>query len=178
MADKFKPPDVEENVGCNLIPMIDIMFLLLLFFMLSADMSQRDLEEVVLPQADQVKEDTKVRGTEEQTTVNVFHRLATGGFSCPVYSNAQDCRDLSHWLIAIRGKQFTTDTVKTQLQFEANLSLEDTVDPAAGKKLSKRKLMIRADQAAPYGYVQGLIQAAGEAGIYMIEVGAAAPPKP
>jgi biopolymer transport protein ExbD len=58
------------------------------------------------------------------------------------------------------------------------LSLEDQVDPAAGRKLSRRKLMIRADQAAPYGYVQGLIQAAGEAGIYMIEVGAAAPPKP
>ena len=42
---RFKTADVEESVGCNLIPMIDIMFLLLLFFMLGADMSQRDLEE-------------------------------------------------------------------------------------------------------------------------------------
>ena len=35
-----------EHVNPNLIPMIDIMFLLLLFFMLGADMSQRELEEV------------------------------------------------------------------------------------------------------------------------------------
>lgn len=176
MADKFKPPEVEENIGCNLIPMIDIMFLLLLFFMLSADMGQRDLEEVKLPPADQVQEDKKERGTEEQTTVNVFHRLTTGGFSCAVYGSGGDCRDDTHWLLAIRGKQFTSDTIRTQLQFEANLSLEDTVDPQAGRLLSRRKVMIRADQAAPYGYVQRLIEACSNAGIYMIEVGAAKPP--
>ena len=38
---RFKAQEVEEQVACNLIPMIDIMFLLLLFFMLSAEMTQR-----------------------------------------------------------------------------------------------------------------------------------------
>ena len=47
-------PSVKEDVTANLIPMIDIMFLLLLFFMLGADMSQRELAELVLPLADTV----------------------------------------------------------------------------------------------------------------------------
>ena len=46
-----------EHVNPNLIPMIDIMFLLLLFFMLGADMGQRELEEVMLPKAASMKED-------------------------------------------------------------------------------------------------------------------------
>ena len=48
---RFKSVEAEEQVACNLIPMIDIMFLLLLFFMLSADMTQRDTEDLTLPVA-------------------------------------------------------------------------------------------------------------------------------
>ena len=44
-------PSSESEISPNLVPMIDIMFLLLLFFMLSADMSQHDQEELKLPQA-------------------------------------------------------------------------------------------------------------------------------
>ena len=40
-----------EHTNPNLIPMIDIMFLLLLFFMLGADMGHRDLESVRLPKS-------------------------------------------------------------------------------------------------------------------------------
>ena len=49
----FKTIKAEEDVSPNLIPMIDIMFLLLLFFMLNADMSQRELEELTPPIATQ-----------------------------------------------------------------------------------------------------------------------------
>ena len=65
---------VQEEVAPNLIPMIDIMFLLLLFFMLSADMGQRELEEVTLPKAMSVKEDTATKGKSNQRlTINVYH---------------------------------------------------------------------------------------------------------
>ena len=39
--------------------MIDIMFLLLLFFMLGADMGQREKEELILPNADKIKDEEK-----------------------------------------------------------------------------------------------------------------------
>src|SRR5258705_13787491 len=100
---KFKGPDVEESVACNLIPMIDIMFLLLLFFMLGADMSQRELEDVILAKADQVKQESKLKAENEggRTTVNIFHKHQTG-FTCAAYDAHQVCRENDHWLIAIR----------------------------------------------------------------------------
>src|SRR5215510_5958925 len=101
---RFKSMDVEENVQCNLIPMIDIMFLLLLFFMLSADMTQREFEDIVLPKADQVKEDDNKKGEELFTTLNIFHRPDGSDFSCPLYAHGAICRDPSHWMIALRGK--------------------------------------------------------------------------
>ena len=177
MAQRFKAPEVMEAVSPNLIPMIDIMFLMLLFFMLGADMSQRDLEEVMLPQASEIKNEDKDRGVEKRTTVNVAHRLPRGGFSCSVYENHGICREESHWLMAIRGKEYTQDTIAVQLKVEGDLDKEE-LDPQTGKQLSKRFVMIRADQGAPYGFVQKVIEACAFAGIYKIEVGAAKPPKP
>jgi biopolymer transport protein ExbD len=168
---------IQEDITPNLIPMIDIMFLLLLFFMLGADMGQRDLEEVVLPTADKVQEDPNLRGEGETTTVNVHHRHSSADFSCPVNAAGAICREDDHWRLAIRAKDFTTETVRKQLQEEADASLEDQVDREAGKRLSRRKVMIRADRFAPYGLVQRLIEVCGLVGIYKVEVGAAQPPK-
>ena len=172
-----KVPAVQEDVVCNLIPMVDIMFLLLLFFMLSADMGQRELEELVLPEADQVREDPKVQDQTALTTINVHHRPDDANFKCPINTRGSICRDPEHWLIAIRGQEFTKETVKDQLQMLADESLENDVDPLAKKRLSGRKVMIRADKAAPYGDVQKLIEVCSAVGIYKIEVGAAKPPK-
>jgi biopolymer transport protein ExbD len=173
-----KVPGVQEDVQCNLIPMIDIMFLLLLFFMLSADMGQREFADVILPQADQVKEDPKDKGGDKFTTLNIFHRPESGDFSCPLYAHGAICRDASHWLISLRGADYTHDTVKDQLKIEADSNLEPEVDKEAGKQLSAQSVIIRADRGAPYGDVQGLIQLCGEVGLYKIQVAAAAPPKP
>jgi biopolymer transport protein ExbD len=176
MSSRFKGPDVEENVACNLIPMIDIMFLLLLFFMLGADMSARELEEVVLPIADQAREESKIKAANEggRTTVNVFHRHTTSTFSCPTYSGKQVCRELDHWQIAIRSNYYTLETISEALKVEGMLELEDTPQKN-GEFLSKRHVMIRADENSPYGFIQKVIEACAAAKIYMIEVAAAQP---
>src|SRR6185295_1974662 len=103
MSGRFKSPDVEETVACNLIPMIDIMFLLLLFFMLSADMSNRELEEMELPIADQAKEDKNEKGLEGVTMVNIHHAGTNAGVTCPQYTAHGTCTEPGHWLITIRG---------------------------------------------------------------------------
>jgi biopolymer transport protein ExbD len=174
MAKKQKAV-AEESISPNLIPMIDIMFLLLLFFMLSADMSQRQLEEVVLPQASQVKEDKKgVEGDETTTTINIHH-VTDKGVNCTVYSNGGVCREAEHWKWAIRGHDYTKDTLKEQLQIEAQLHMETVMDPKAHKILSALRILIRADSGAPYGDVQKVIETCGLAGIYKVEVAAAKP---
>src|SRR6267142_3074082 len=70
---RFKPV-LQEEITPNLIPMIDIMFLLLLFLMLGADMGQRQFEEVTLPIATSVKED-KESDKAGTTIVNVYHKF-------------------------------------------------------------------------------------------------------
>lgn len=175
MARK-KPTTVKEDVTCNLIPMVDIMFLLLLFFMLGADMSQREQAELVLPTASEIKEDDKeIDPNEPRTTVNIQHRQDSSAFSCPTNKAGGICRVDDHWGLVIRGKEYTKLTLKEQLQAEADESLEPDVDPLAGKRLSARKVIIRADRSAPYGDVNKVIEICSGVGIYKIEVGAAVP---
>jgi biopolymer transport protein ExbD len=167
---------VQESVSCNLIPMVDIMFLLLLFFMLGADMSQREQADLVLPTASEIKENDKVKTEEPTTTVNIQH-TDNGGGKCPINASGGYCREADHWAIVIRGREVPRPTLKDQLKAEADEALEPDVDPAAGVRLSARKIIIRADRAAPYGDVNKIIEVAGQVGIYKIEVGAAVPPK-
>jgi biopolymer transport protein ExbD len=173
---KHKPPQVEESISPNLIPMIDIMFLLLLFFMLGADMTQRELAgELILPEASQVPEDDKKKvGGEEYTTVNIHHEVQDGT-ACAVNANGGICREEGHWQWSIRGKNYNKDTIKGQLQLEAEMNMERDPDPVAKKILSARNVLVRADSAAPYGDIQKVIEACGTASIYKVEVAAARP---
>ena len=173
---KHKKTEVEESITPNLIPMIDIMFLLLLFFMLGADMSQRELAgDLVLPEASKVQEDDnkKVAGI-EHTTINIHHGTDDGS-NCAVFANGGICREEGHWKWAIRGKNYDKSTLKDRLQIEAEMNMETVPDPVAGKILSARKVLIRADDAAPYGDIQKVIELCGTVSIYKVEVAAALP---
>ena len=176
MARKRYRPQVKEDVQCNLIPMVDIMFLLLLFFMLGADMTQREQASLVLPTASEIKENEKVKSAEPTTTINVQHRQSSSSFQCAIAERGGYCRDEEHWMIVIRGREVPRPTLKEQLKIEADETLEPDVDPIAGVRLSARKVIIRADRAAPYGDINKIIETCSLVGIYKVEVGAAVPP--
>lgn len=152
-------PQVSEHTSPNLIPMIDIMFLLLLFFMLGADMGHRDLEEVRLPRADQATADPN---REERLTINAHHRDRIG---CAAYDQHRACRDLSHWALTFRGEDCTEGRkLSTRLAVTAAIR---------GRPAAESRVMIRADGAAPFGLAQRAIGACAENGIFKVEVGAA-----
>ncbi len=156
---------IEEQISPNLVPMIDIMFLLLLFFMLSADMGQRELEAVVLPPAESVTPDT---GTmqDPRLTINVHHRTAA---PCAAFAKKHFCQESAHWHIGIRGDDFDTDeALLKKLTVEADRQ-RDPKDP----RRSSRIVMIRSDGNAPYGLAQRVMNTCVRVGIYRIEVGAA-----
>jgi biopolymer transport protein ExbD len=155
--------------------MVDIMFLLLLFFILGADMTQRETEDLVLPTADKIKEYPKEKDRTPTTTLNIHHRAASRTFNCPLHSAGRVCRDDSHWQLTIRSQDYTWETIEAQLKAEADESLEPEPDPEAKVQLSGRKLIIRADQGAPYGLIQRVIEMASKVRIYKVEVGAAKP---
>ncbi len=156
---------LEENVTPNLIPMIDIMFLLLLFLMLGADMGQRQMEDVILPVADAVKEDKGIVGKDGLTIVNVYHAYAG---DCAAYRTGGICTEKSHWKIGVLGRDYTQKSIAALIKAHADLNRNP-----ANEALSERKVMIRADQAALYGYVNSVIEACALAGLYKIEIGAA-----
>src|SRR5262249_45257019 len=160
-------PSIQEEVTPNLIPMIDIMFLLLLFLMLGADMGQREFEEVILPTAKGVKED-KDRSPEGVTIVNVYHNYEG---NCVAFKEGGICTERSHWKIGVRGNDYDGSSIGVLIADEVGLKRDR--DPKVPAPVSEHKVMIRADQAALYEYVQKVIEACARAGIYKIEIGAA-----
>ena len=158
-----KKPQGAEHTNPNLIPMIDIMFLLLLFFMLGADMGQRELESVTLPKAANAKKD-EARDKEGRLTINAHHRKD----SCTLYRNGGTCHDESHWGLTFRGED-CTDPQKL------STALARSVDVRTGVPLNERRVMIRADGAAPFGLAQRAMNVCAKNGIYKVEVGAAKP---
>lgn len=165
-------PKLKEDISPNVVPMIDIMFLLLLFFMLGADMAQRESVDMVLPLADKIKEQ-KENEEVPTTTVNVHHDK---DLDCKI-NDTGVCREKGHWIWSVRGITHTPETLKTQLQIDADEFLEDEVVPGTNppKRLSAKKLLIRADGKAPYGEVQRVIEIGGTVGMYKVEVGGAKP---
>jgi biopolymer transport protein ExbD len=171
MSKRKKKLSVQEEVSPNLIPMIDIMFLLLLFFMLSADMGQRELEDVILPKAVNIKDDAKAEGRDkDRLTINVFHRPE---IRCGEFKSERVCRDDSHWRVGIKGRDYSEpEKLQGFLKKEADASRgQDKNNP----QISERKVMIRADKTAPYGLAQRAMNVCAKAGIYKVEVGAARP---
>lgn len=171
----------QENISPNLIPMVDIMFLLLLFFMLGADMGQRELEEVKLPVAADVKEDKGDEAAKKalpRVNVNVYH----DNEKCGNYKGGDGiCTEEGHWKIGIKGNSWddhgnpiagennTGKTLNAYLTAEADLERTDSTNLA----VSERRVMIRADAASLYGYVQRVMNVCAEVGIYKVEIGAA-----
>jgi biopolymer transport protein ExbD len=175
MAKKL---DVQEEITPNLIPMIDIMFLLLLFFMLGADMGHRELEEVILPKALAVKEEKGQRGVmDDKLVVNIFHVYDV---PCEAYANEQTCRERKHWRIGISGRDFT-DLKKLEMELKkqgARSRAAPMPGLSSGQQVpfSERVVMVRADASAPYGHVQEVVNSCAKVGIYKIECGASRPP--
>jgi biopolymer transport protein ExbD len=164
---RLRTAAVQEEVAPNLIPMVDIMFLLLLFFMLSADMGQRNLEDVRLPGAQMATDDQEAASEDERLTINVFHDPKV---TCPAYAGKRVCREDRHWKTGIRGQEF--HDIPTLAAYLKTQAPREAKDP----RRSSRRVMIRSDAAAPSGLAQRAMDACIEAGLYRLEVGAALPP--
>jgi hypothetical protein len=173
---KFAPPAAEENVAVNVVPLVDIMFLLLLFLMVGGDMSHRETTEVQLPTADKAVESQRDLDAGERYAVINIH---------PVKDPTSDAdrlapwfRETSNWQFAIGGVEYRDYfALLDQLKIVAEQKLEEAPLPGTNppKYLSAVKITIRADKSAPYGMIQFAMQACAETSLYKIEVGAAKP---
>ena len=174
----------EDSVYMNVIPMVDIMFLLLLFFMLTADFGSRELEKVDLATGEKIEED-KQDIAKGRFNINVFHtptKAETGAVVCADFDAQRPCRERTHWNIAIRGRrygskqlqQWALDQAADYKRTKEGMSEADAKDP---KKKTELRVMVRADKRAPFEFVQLVMEKMGAAGIYRLEYGAAEPIK-
>jgi len=159
-------PATADDVSPNLVPLLDVMFLLLLFFLFGADMGRREQEVVRLPTATRVG--TCLSHQErERLTINVYHRYANEVI-CDAYAGHAACREPSHWLTGIRGTDF-----RSAARLGACLKTEAAKfpDPLV-KGLSGRRVRIRADATAPTGLVRQAMAACAYAGICRVDCSA------
>jgi len=137
----------DVDVSVDMTPMIDMVFLLLVFFMIAATMSKVDFTpEIALPVAPkaQVPEDMRNRGT-----VNILPMGATtpGG---EVVTEAAP--------FLLQGKLYNDQGLKQQIS-------------AVREKNPELRLYMRIDRNVDFGVVRRGIKACADAGIYDIVFG-------
>lgn len=168
----------------NVIPMVDIMFLLLLFFMLTADFGSRELEEVKLVEGKTIKED-KQEDAKGRMNINIFHTPTTkaqGPVSCSEFDNDRPCHQQSHWNIAVRGKRYGSNSLEEWAKREAYYYKKEKqkmseADAKNNQVPTEMRVMVRCDARAPFMFPQLIMEKLAVAGIYRLEYGASEPAK-
>jgi biopolymer transport protein ExbD len=78
MAEKPDPnADPNDGISFNMTPMIDVVFQLIIFLMLANDLSRKEIEDLVLPDASHGSEDKGIN-EKERIIVNLL-KNETGG---------------------------------------------------------------------------------------------------
>jgi biopolymer transport protein ExbD len=138
------------EVKMDMTPMIDVVFLMIIFFMIVSDMSQQDLADITLPIAEQAADDK----TEE------------GRMIVNIYPDGE-----------IEIKKVKYETLESQSAVDA-LRAYLATEVLKGEKdeqgLSERALLIRADETTKFKEVQKVMRVCGENGIKIYKVQLAA----
>lgn len=164
-----------ENVGFNMTPMIDIVFQLIVFLMLATDIAQTDIARVQLPLASEAVDDKEP--PKNRLMVNVVHEMPQGE-DCPQlrYERGgvikQLCQIPEHWKLKVKNKVMTKGELEKELRAFADTDREGGPGTQTPSNLP---VMIRADAAAQYEYITQIMEAAGRALMWKIEIGATKP---
>jgi len=152
-----------EEMKMDMTPMIDVVFLLIIFFMLITDMTQQDLEVLTLPKAKTAvadepdpKEFRPVINI-RQTGVMVAKRETI--FSPATDGSKDDEKDLMGYLVN------TSSLMKTDF-FDK--------EKKTGVQIPDDFLLIRADRFTPFHYVQRVMTDCGNTDVQIWKIQLAA----
>jgi len=136
----------------DLTPMIDMVFQLIIFFIVVSDFSSSQLEPLTLPIAIKADTDFKEKNKDRIIFVNVLpdgkimiDRHVFGG---------PDPRN--------PGQDLPYKILKNHIQIEADLAGMEENKESPGKQVSKLRVIIRADKDSRYKYVQQVFRACAE----------------
>ena len=152
--------DADTEMEMNMTPMIDVTFLLIIFFMIITDLTQQDLEQLKLPVARAAVEDKP-----DPTKVRPILNIPQSGkiiYKKETYYDPEvdgtDMRKLEDFLV-----------------LQAKLMPKKADEELGGIKLPDNPLMIRADQTTEFKYIQRIMEVCGKKGIqiWQLELAAA-----
>lgn len=133
---------VQENVEMDMTPMIDCVFLLMIFFVLVIDLSQKNLEDLILPRAQFMEPDESP--PENRPILNVLQNGTVIYQGKVYYDSAKDGKNykpIYDLLLNIRTKGIAEKTLK--LVEKDGLAAKVIDDP----------ILIRADKWTEWNYV-------------------------
>ena len=142
MAKKGGEEPDFSGVEMNMTPMIDIVFQLIIFLMVANDMSRKEIEDLMLPQAKHAQED---KGEKEKYRI-IVNLLKNERKNTP---------DLK-----VKGREMDLVQFQQFLKPEADRNREPD-----GPKASELYVLIRADKSSRWQDVQWVIQACCDPGI-------------
>jgi len=145
----------ETDMEMDMTPMIDVVFLLIIFFMVITDMTQQDLEDLQLPVAENAVPD-KPDKDEFRPVVNIKV-------------------DGSIW---VKRRMYfdpeNPDEYKELREFLSDVAKRMKRDPEDPMKLPDEPLLVRADMNTPFKHVQKVMEQCGYKGIQIWKVQLAA----
>ncbi len=144
---KFSPVD-EEELSVNLAPLIDVVFLLLIFFMVTTTFNRNAAMEVALPEAAATASDTEQK--------KVFITVNALGEVLIEPEEGKVIRQQSSENVKVLAELLS----QTATSMQKNAEPSDALQPI---------MVIQADKAAQHGHVINLMEAIGLAKLTQIE---------
>jgi biopolymer transport protein ExbD len=140
----------EEELELNLTPLIDVVFNLIIFFMIISDLTQKDIEQLTLPKASQDEEDVDPKD-KGRVIINISKHVPDGG-------DIKDWKPGGPVNIKVKGKLLDLAHLKEELfkYAETDRDLEHENAP------SEIFALIRCDKDIRWREVQWVMQAAAD----------------
>ncbi len=135
---------VQQNVEMDMTPMIDCVFLLMIFFVLVIDLSQKNLEDLILPRA--VFQEADDKPAENRPIINVLQDGTV------VYNKEVFYDPKKHGKNYAPIKQLLLDIRKLGL-FNKTLHLKDEKVGSRMVPLVDEPILIRADKWTEWHYI-------------------------
>lgn len=151
---KKKRKDVTESGELDMTPMIDVVFNLLIFFLIISDLTQKDMAQLTLPIANMAAEDED-NDPDDRIIINIDNQGQ----------------------LLFRGLPRSLDelgTILSEAKRVYNLKMksmgkEGTEEVAPGAKASKLFVLLRADRNTPWQHVQWIMTIMAEEKLYKLQ---------
>jgi biopolymer transport protein ExbD len=138
-----RDPNATEDLELNMTPMIDVVFNLIIFFMVVTDLTQKEIENLTLPKSTQAEED-KGDETERRVIVNI--------------TKTEDWDQSKNVDIKIKGVPYNLEKLKVELLKHAETK-RDLEDPSSPSEIF---VLIRCDEDIRWREVQWVMQACAD----------------